>query len=234
MLINCPEIRESIVQTRRVLFDLSQLKMLDFGSPHDNGNEVTDMDTFTSQQDSKAQQMRIHIQSYSREAHELVNAAVESRLQALRNEIGHTSDADRFKKAGAVNNSTNAHQQESPYEALAFPENMSYDKRSVLRKECHRFVRYSYLVDLMAQDALRTIFLKSTRLLLDELQELSLETEPVVVRELDKGRPLGSREPLFALEVEPNLNYRSLENALRVEQVEVQDYKFPQVTGEED
>ncbi len=77
--------------------------------------------------------------------------AIEVRLEILRNEASHASSGDNVKK--------NSNQQvlriaENPYENLSFPENMSYDKRSMLRKECQRYVRFSYLVDCLALDSL--------------------------------------------------------------------------------
>lgn len=50
---------------------------------------------------------------------------------------------------------------ENPYERLGFPETMSYDKRSILRKECFRFIKFAYYVDFLAVDSLTKIYLNS-------------------------------------------------------------------------
>ena len=47
---------------------------------------------------------------------------------------------------------------ESAYENLGFPDNMSYEKRSELRKECSKFIRFSYLIDFIALEALSNIY----------------------------------------------------------------------------
>ena len=33
---------------------------------------------------------------------------------------------------------------ETAYDALGFPDNMTYEKRSELRKECSKFLRFAY------------------------------------------------------------------------------------------
>lgn len=50
---------------------------------------------------------------------------------------------------------------ENPYERLGFPETMSYDKRSILRKECFRFIKFAYYIDFLAIDCLTKIYINS-------------------------------------------------------------------------
>ena len=56
---------------------------------------------------------------------------------------------------------------------------MSYEQRSELRKECSKFLRFSYLIDFLAMDSLRTIHMSSINDLLRELQKL-VEMETLV------------------------------------------------------
>ena len=46
-------------------------------------------------------------------------------------------------------------------EALGFKANLKYDPRSKLRQACSRFLRFSYLLDFLATEALTNIFLLS-------------------------------------------------------------------------
>ena len=70
---------------------------------------------------------------------------------------------------------------ESAYENLGFSDNMTYEKRSELRKECSKFLRFSYLVDFLATESLKNIFLLSVKSLEIKLQELvNVETEFVL------------------------------------------------------
>lgn len=73
------------------------------------------------------------IQFYSKEIHNIVDKAIESRLEVLRAQITHNNDNENFKKNVNTLKSTQLfNSNENPYEALSFPENMSYDKRSIL------------------------------------------------------------------------------------------------------
>ena len=61
---------------------------------------------------------------------------------------------------------------ESAYDALGFPDNMTYEKRSELRKECSKFLRFAYLVDFVAMESLSKIFIYSVQELEDRLKLL--------------------------------------------------------------
>lgn len=52
---------------------------------------------------------------------------------------------------------------ESAYENLGFSDNMNYENRSELRKECSKFIRFSYLVDFLAMESLSNIFMLSVQ-----------------------------------------------------------------------
>lgn len=86
---------------------------------------------------------------------------------------------------------------ETAYENLGFPDNMSYEKRSELRKECSKFIKFSYLVDFIALNSLKNIYQSSVKDLLTELREVVEFTKPKVAK--DKGlKPISKpKEPLF-------------------------------------
>jgi dynein heavy chain len=48
---------------------------------------------------------------------------------------------------------------------------MTYERRSDLRKECSRFIRFSYLIDFIALEALRNIYVDSVNELIQKLRE---------------------------------------------------------------
>lgn len=50
---------------------------------------------------------------------------------------------------------------------------MSYEKRSELRKECSKFLRFSYLVDFLAMESLSNIYTLSCQELEFKLKELA-------------------------------------------------------------
>jgi len=47
---------------------------------------------------------------------------------------------------------------ETAYENLGFPDNMSYEDRSELRKECCKFIKFSYLIDFVTLSSLKNIY----------------------------------------------------------------------------
>ena len=49
---------------------------------------------------------------------------------------------------------------------------MTYEQRSELRKECSRFLRFSYLIDFIGLESLRTIYTESVNELLIEFDDL--------------------------------------------------------------
>lgn len=77
---------------------------------------------------------------------------------------------------------------EAAYENLQFPDNMTYEKRSELRKECSKFLRFSYLVDFLAMESLSQIYQLSVRDLIFKLQAL-VDVEDSLVLKDPASRP---------------------------------------------
>jgi len=49
------------------------------------------------------------------------------------------------------------------FEQLGFKHNLKYGPRSKLRRACSRFLRFSYLLDFIALDALSSIYIDSVK-----------------------------------------------------------------------
>ena len=84
---------------------------------------------------------------------------------------------------------------------------MNYEKRSELRKECSKFLRFAYLADFIAMESLSNIFVYSVKELQEKLEKLMAEDESndYIVRDLaQKGYSPGA-EPLFQVFVQPQL-----------------------------
>ena len=58
-------------------------------------------------------------------------------------------------------------------EELGFKHSLKYGPRSKLRKACTKFLRFSYLLDFLATEALQNIYLLSVRETINKLNELS-------------------------------------------------------------
>lgn len=59
------------------------------------------------------------------------------------------------------------------FEQLGFKHNLKYGPRSKLRRACSRFLRFSYLLDFLALDALANIYIESVKDTILKLKRLS-------------------------------------------------------------
>ena len=78
------------------------------------------------------------------------------------NEDEETQKKDYIKGSGGVTND-GAKEKKSMnsapiYEQLGFKHNLKYGPRSKLRRACSRFLRFSYLLDFIALEALSSIY----------------------------------------------------------------------------
>lgn len=112
--------------------------------------------------------------------------SLETQLASLREKVADQNDNDNMIKKNK--NEQFVQINENPYEALNFPESMSYDKRSVLRKECYRFIKFAYFIDFLATDTLIKIYINTLYLFMDEITEISNVDESIILRELDKQK----------------------------------------------
>ena len=85
---------------------------------------------------------------------------------------------------------------------MGFPDNMSYEQRSELRKECSKFLRFSYLVDFLALESLRIVHLNSVDELIKELQVI-VHNQAIEYKDRTRGGGgMGhQKEPLFFAEM---------------------------------
>ncbi len=77
------------------------------------------------------------------------------------------------KGAGATIKEKRGLSQDPVYERLGFKSNMKYGPRSKLRRACTRFLRFSYLLDFVALEALSNIFIESVKDTVKRLVDLA-------------------------------------------------------------
>ena len=223
LFINYPELREAVINTKQVLYDMSQLNFLDVATQKDGEQEALPITTFVRQQEHKAHKTQNDIHKYSKITHEIYTKAVEKRLDILRNEIAVANEEEQNVKREA--NQPFLRLQDNPYESLGFPDNMSYDKRSMLRKECMRFIRLANLIDFMALNNLITVYYSTIKFFIEETAELGALKDPLILTDLEKTKPVGFRDPLFNVNVKSNLHFSNKD--ITIEYEEVPDYKPP-------
>ena len=81
---------------------------------------------------------------------------------------------------------------------------MTYEKRSELRKECTKFLRFAYLVDFIAMESLSNIYKYSVLALEDKMKEIIEEDEEFIVKDL-LSIGMGNMDPMFQVNVDTNL-----------------------------
>lgn len=86
---------------------------------------------------------------------------------------------------------------ESSYENLGFSDNMTYEQRSELRKECSKFLRFSYLVDFLAMESLQTIYKLSVNEMVKEIHTMVNYKDVFAIKDKTSRPITKQRDPMF-------------------------------------
>lgn len=101
-------------------------------------------------------QINESIQEYSSRCRQNIRDGFQKCLEKLRSKkFSNDQDVQEESKNDQQNLPM---YKETAYENLGFPDNMTYEQRSELRKECSRFIKFSYLVDFIALNSLKNIY----------------------------------------------------------------------------
>lgn len=118
-----------------------------------------------------------------------------------------------------MTSSNKANRRDNAYEQLGFGLKMSYEARSELRKECSKFVRFSYLVDFIFQQALGDIYDHSIEDFIGRLEELHSITEVKVQDEqaatINRGSILTTMDSdsLLQIRMVPIINMQAIKES---------------------
>ena len=123
------------------------------------------------------------IKAKSHECREMFKKGINDVLDRLRQNINEPEEDDAAKPEFNVkpNDASQPKQivnTNPTLEALGFNHNLKYGPRSKLRKACSKFLRFSYLLDFLATEALTNIYLfsvKETIYRLGTLSEIPIE-----------------------------------------------------------
>jgi dynein heavy chain len=216
-------LRESLFKHRVLCFNMSQEKFIELKNPGDT-NDAINLNDFAMMQASKKKHVHEKIKRYSDECRKIVKEGFTKNLDHLRNEV--------FVKKGNENitrpESTNLIRiKENAYEGLGFTNDMSYDQRSQVRNVCVNFLRFSFLIDFLALDALSTIYIRSVLELREKFESLAhLEGERILT-DLEKGKNLfRGKLPMFKIDIEFCEN--SPNEPEEIEDVEVKFFDMPE------
>lgn len=155
--------------------------------------EIFNIQSFYKLQESKINFVSQVIETQCGLCKDVYVSALETRLDYLRGEIVQVAE----QKPGANQGEQVVQINDNPYENLGFPENMSYDKRSILRKECQRFIWYANLIDFMSVNSLTKIYYNSVNLFIDEVKKVSSIANPQILSDFEKNQNTGQIEGMF-------------------------------------
>lgn len=173
-----PIMRKTLLEFRKNSYEMmNTLRFI--GIDDKEGFSTTGADsTFTLNQFKEYQErtrkkINKEIQVYSAKCREIVKGGFDESLAELKkNQYLSNDDENLNQNQNKKPNQNFFRLKESAYEALGFSDNMTYEKRSELRKECSKFLRFAYLVDFLAMESLSQIFIYSVKELQDKLENL--------------------------------------------------------------
>lgn len=195
-----PVLQETLKQHRKLCCEMEELRFVDLTQQV----EVQKLKEFAENQEKKRKFVNERVQEISKRARENVRAGFKECLDQLRKKKSSAPIDDDFTKKESQPNMVRL--KENAYENLGFPENMSYEKRSELRKECSRFIRFSYLVDFLALESLSNVYTNSIKDLIFELEGLNKDIFIDAFKGDQQAAYRGSKfkDPLFLVQLDFN------------------------------
>lgn len=94
-----------------------------------------------------------------------------------------------------------------PFENLGFPSKITYSHRSVIRKKCSKFIRFSYLLDFYTVESLQNLFKNSFSLFIKRIQilnqiELPLSPEGAIIKPDISNIELSASKPIVLMNLQ--------------------------------
>mgnify|MGYP001297544566 FL=1 len=196
LFIAHPILSKTLRRHRAICCQIEQLRFIDLSKKV----EIQKLGGFAEQQAERREFVKEAIIEYSKAARDNVREGFKLCLDELRKAKSEASTGaqEYAKKEGGTSQGGVMRLKESAYENLGFPDNMDYERRSELRKECSKFIRFSYLLDFLALNALSTIYNESINDLIGQLQLLNRDLN-VMVYKGDSGQSFRQNRELEPL-----------------------------------
>ncbi len=201
-----------LMKHREYMLEMETLRFVD---PCRN-QDTKDIVTFTEDQKERRNAIANQIKMCSERSRDNVFECITRVMSELRERIVSEIALDEERKKNNPIQSSNTivmkrKASNNVFEALGFPEGMTYGHRSSLRKECSRFLRFAYLVDFLSMESLASIYLGSVKDMIERLEELdsNCDMDRVMTMDFDEAMrqpapPQRGREPLFNVSVTLN------------------------------
>lgn len=155
---------------KRICTEMESQRFVNMAPSHD----VQTRDEFAATQSKQRNKVEEFIGKASRDSRERFQNGIDSILDKLKESIHkETQEATEFKTHEEVKvagkSETITTEQGQVLEKIGFKPDLKYGAKSELRKKCSRFLRFSYLLDFIALEALSNIYLNSVRDLIKRL-----------------------------------------------------------------
>ena len=166
-----PILGPCILEHRKYCFEMEKLRFIEVVQSNNyNMQEVPTLTVFKANQEAQRKKVKDIIEEISKKCRQNVLKGFQECLNELRKNQYNSNLEDEFSKKNNTQNFFRV--KENAYESLGFPDSMNYEQRSELRKECSRFLRFSYLVDFIALESLRLVYRLSVKEIMIEFQQL--------------------------------------------------------------
>ena len=197
--------RQTLIEHRGNCMEMEKLRIVDL-SPQQYGLslEIPKIEEFQEQQAKKREAVKAKIREFSNKCRENVKKCFQDCLDILKSKQ-NSLKKDPYEEEVKRRTNANANAfrlRESAYENLGFDDELSYEQRSELRKECMKFLRFAYLVDFLTMDALKNIYIISIEDLFLDMSSLMNIKENIIYHEKGQKGSSKYREPLFYLMIE--------------------------------
>lgn len=200
-----PVLRPILLNHRKHCTEMEKLRFIDLNQQqYGLSAEIPKLEEFKTMQEKKRKAVNEKIQEFSKKSRENIREGFKLSLDTLRKNNYSAAFEDDFGKRNENQNLFRL--KESAYENLGFPDSMNYERRSELRRECSKFLRFSYLVDFLSMEALKNIYVFSVEDLIHEFDGLVQTKDSVIYKDKSQKGSSKIREPLFFLNVDFNFS----------------------------
>lgn len=186
---------ELLVNHKSLCSEIERLRFIDLPS----ASEGMTLDAFHELQEKRQEDVKGKLEQYSLSLRDNINSHIRQIMDELREKIvSDIASEKNYVRGGPGNLVPPSRHICALYEKMGFPENMSFGQRSLLRRECSRFLRFSYLADFYVLESLSHIYTWSTEELVDRISDLV----KMYNNHDYKVKRLKHNNPLFSVELE--------------------------------
>jgi dynein heavy chain, axonemal len=180
---------ELILEHKSLCNDIERTRFLDLPTNPDGFT----LEAFKSLQDKRQNEIKSKLHEIEQVLRDNINTYIRQIMDELREKIVSDIASEKNVVRGGPGNLAPPNKRICPlYEKLGFPENMTFGQRSLLRKECSRFLRFSYLADFYVLESLYKIYIWSCEEFVDRITDMvnMFNSQEIKTKRLKHNNPL--------------------------------------------